>query len=349
MNKKSKSFVLIIVLVAIVAAALLGLKVYKKMLDDINGVNQSTAEYTLIIDKNDFQYEISQKLANNGIVASASFWSSWMDKNYSDYQYINGEYKMRADMSYQEIVQKLNNPDISHKIIKVCIPEGMNVMEISGILEENGICSAESFLNECKSSKKYYSEHSFNFLESVPSNDNIAFELEGFLFPATYDIGLNTEAEAVVCMMLDAFKDHLTNDMLAFCDEHNMTLFELVTLVSVVQEEAFGVNSAKNIASVFMNRLDKGVKLQSDVTYFYARDLRDDCGFSQEVYDSYYTYRCEGLPVGPITNSGDDIMDATVNYPETEYMYFFSDLQKEFHFAKTSDEFFRLQKEFPWE
>ena len=183
----------------------------------------------------------------------------------------------------------------------------------------------------------------------MPDSDLIGYQLEGFLFPATYDIGLNTPAKEVVEQMLDAFGEHITDDMTRFCDENNMTLYQLLTLASVVQEEAFGVSSAKNIASVFINRLNKGVKLQSDVTYFYAKDLRDDYGFSQEVYDEYYTYRCNGLPSGPISNSGDDIMDATVNAPKTDYMYFFSDLEKEFHFAKTAEEFVQLQKEYPWQ
>ncbi len=90
------------------------------------------------------------------------------------------------------------------------------------------------------------------------------------------------------------------------------------------------------------------MKLQSDVTFSYARDLRDKQGFSQKVYDSYYTYRCEGLPAGPITNSGASIINAVINAPKTDYLYFFSDLNKEFHFAKTGDEFLELQKKYPW-
>ena len=148
--------------------------------------------------------------------------------------------------------------------------------------------------------------------------------------------------------MLDAFDLRLSDKWLDFCDKNNMSLFELINLSSVVQEEAFGADSAGNIASVFINRLNKGAKLQSDVTYFYARDLRDDYGFSQEVYDAYYTYRCSGLPAGPITNSGEDIINAVVNHPDTDYLYFYSDLNKEFHFAKDYDEFVALQKKYPW-
>ena len=125
-------------------------------------------------------------------------------------------------------------------------------------------------------------------------------------------------------------------------------MFELITLASIVEEEALGQNSGKNIASVFINRLNNGTKLESDVTYFYARDLRDTQGFSQQVYDAYYTYRCEGLPAGPITNPGMEIINSVVNHPDTDYMFFYSDLNKEFHFAKDYNEFMELQKKYPW-
>lgn len=345
MNKKAKTSLIAFVVVAIVIASCFGFYAYTKISDDINGKNQSDSKYTLEITKNDFQYEVSEKLAQNGMVISASAWSNWMDKHYPKFEYTNGEYYMTADMSYEEIVNKLNNPDISHKTVKVCVPEGTNAMQIAALMQDNGICSADDFLSACKKAGDY----DYAFLASVPDSDLIGYQLEGFLFPATYDVGLNTPAKQVVSMMLDAFGEHLTADMTRFCEENNMTLYQLLTLASVVQEEAFGVSSAKNIASVFINRLNKGVKLQSDVTYFYARDLRDDYGFSQQVYDAYYTYRCDALPVGPISNSGDDIIDATVNAPTTDYMYFFSDLQKEFHFAKTAEEFVQLQKQFPWQ
>lgn len=345
MTKKAKISLTVFIVIVVAVASAIGGVIYNKIQNDINGKNQSDAKYTLVITKNDFQYEVSEKLAQNGMVVSASAWSSWMDKHYPKFEYTNGEYYMSADMSYEDIVNKLNNPDISHKIVKVCVPEGTNAMQISKLMEENGICSADDFLSACKKA----SDYDYDFLSSVPDSDLIGYQLEGFLFPATYDIGLNTPAKEVVEQMLDAFGEHITDDMTRFCDENNMTLYQLLTLASVVQEEAFGVSSAKNISSVFINRINKGVKLQSDVTYFYAKDLRDDYGFSQEVYDAYYTYRCNGLPAGPISNSGDDIMDATVNAPKTDYMYFFSDLQKEFHFAKTAEEFVQLQKEFPWQ
>lgn len=343
-RKKSKLPLILFIILLVIVAGVVALYFYTQINNDILGKNQSDDTYTLIIEKKDFEYEVGQKLANNKIVCSDVVWTNWMSKHYPDFEYINGEYNMTASMSYEEIAAKLQNPDVSHKSVKVCIPEGTNAMQIADILEENGICKVADFLEVCKSTDGF----DYDFLETVPDSDLIAYKLEGFLFPATYDFAMNSEAKDIASQMLEAFDYRITDDMEQFCKDNDMTMYELITLASVVQEEALGQSSAKNIASVFMNRLKKGSKLQSDVTYYYARDLRDEYGFSQEVYDAYYTYRCSGLPAGPISNSGSDIVDAVVNYPKTDYLYFFSDLQQEFHFAKDYDEFVALQKKYPW-
>jgi UPF0755 protein len=341
---KSKSVIAILIVVIIVVCCAVGYMIYNAVSNDINGKNQSDAEYTIIIDSDDYEYEVGQMLYNTKIVISDIVWTNWMSKHYPDFTYINGEYNMRADMSYEEIAEKLQNPDISHKIVKVVIPEGYNCMQIASTLEENGICNADDFLEVCKSTDGF----DYDWLSTIPDNDLIAYKLEGFLFPATYDFGMNSDPRDIADEMLDTFDERITDDMTEYCEKNNVTLYELVTLASVVQEEALSNSSAENIASVFVNRLNKGAKLQSDVTYYYARDLRDDYGFSQDVYDAYYTYRCDGLPAGPITNSGSEIMSATVNHPDTDYLYFFSDLNQEFHFATTYDEFVSLQEKYPW-
>lgn len=343
-KNKSKGVILFLIIVLLAVVGVFAGYIVGQAKNDIDGKRQPQTEYNLEITKNDFEYEIGQKLYHNKIVLSDALWTNWMSKHYPDFKYINGEYLLTADMSYEEIAEKLQNPDVSHEGVKVAIPEGYNVMEIAKTLEENGICNADDFLEVCKSTDGF----DYDFLKTVPDSRLIAYKLEGFLFPATYDLAKNSEPKEVAEEMLDAFDARITDDMTAYCTKNHITMFELINLASVVQEEALGQKSAKNIASVFINRLNKGAKLQSDVTYYYARDLRDDYGFSQEVYDAYYTYRCPALPAGPITNPGMEIIEAVVNHPDTEYLYFFSDLQQEFHFAKDYDEFMALQKKYPW-
>ena len=342
MNKTVKIIIGIVICIAVIAAVIWG---YNAVMSDINGTEKGDVkEYTLIIKSSDFQYQVGEKLKNNGIIIEDALWTWWMDKHYPDFVYINGEYYINSSMSYEEIAQKLQNHDISHRTVKVAINEGYNVFDIARTMEENGICSAEDFYKAVSTTEGY----NYTWLEDLPTdNENIGFILEGFLFPATYDIGENTPATQVVDEMLNAFDNRLSSDMINYCQENDMTLYEFITLCSIVQEEALTQESAANIASVLVNRLNKGTKLQCDVTYYYAKNLLD-YGFSRDVYDSYYTYRCPALPSGPITNSGMEVVNAVINHPDTNYLFFFSDLQGDFHFASTGEEFERLKNQYPW-
>ncbi len=342
--KKSVKLGIIIVVCLLVVGIAGG--VSANYVKDINGSGDSDKVYNLVIEKSDYKYQVAEKLEKGGIIKSNTLWVNWMDKHYPDFVFINGEYNMAGDFSYEQIATKLQNPDVSHKSVKVAIPEGFNVFDIAQRLEENNVCKADDFLEACKSKDGY----DYNWLSNFPDNSLIAYQLEGFLFPATYDFAENSDPKAIVNQMLGAFDEHINGDMTAFCDKYGVTLYELITLASIVQEEALTPESAGNIASVFINRLEesKDAKLQSDVTYFYAAKLRDEYGFSQEVYDSYYTYRCNGLPSGPVANPGMEVINATVNHPDTDYIYFFSDLNNDFHFASDYATFEKQKEQFPW-
>lgn len=343
-KKRSKLPAVIITLIVVLVLIVAGFFGYTYALRDINGSSEEGSAYTLQIKENDFKYQVAEKLKNNGIVVSDTVWNLWMDKYYPDFVFYNGEYNMTSNMSYEEIAKKLQNPDVSHKTVSVCIPEGYTVFEIANTLQENGICNSDEFLEACKTTEPY----DYNFLAGFPTDrENIGFILEGFLFPATYDMSQNTPATEIVNQMLDAFDDRITDKMTAYCKENDMSLYSFISLCAVVQEEALNKESQGNIASVLINRLEKGSKLQCDVTYFYAKKLRD-YGYSQDVYDAYYTYRCDGLPAGPICNPGIEIINSTINHPNTDYIYFFSDLKGDFHFAETYEEFETLKAKYPW-
>ena len=317
-NKNNAAKIVIAVLIVVLAGigAYFG---YTFVSNDINGNEEYKTEYNLYISDGDTQYDVSQRLYSNGIVANDSLWSNWMDRHYPDYEYCAGEFLLTNDMSYEEIAQKLQNPDVSHKSVSVCIPEGYNVFDIATALEENGICSGKDFLEACRSKDDY----DYSFISEIPESDTIAYELEGFLFPATYDFEENMDAGEIVDEMLAAFADRITDSWRSYCSENDITLYELVTLASVVEKETLGEGVAQNIASVFINRLNSSHKLQSDVTIDYGNALRAN-GFDDSVVTSYNTYKCSALPSGPICNPGVANIDAVVNHTDTDYFYFFS-------------------------
>ncbi|MGN1203284.1 MAG: endolytic transglycosylase MltG [Eubacterium sp.] len=335
-NKKTnKGLTAVIAVLVIVLIAVTGYFGYTYIGNDINGNEQYKTEYNLYIADGASQYDVSQKLYQNGIVISDSLWSGWMDRHYPSFEYIAGEYLLTNDMSYEDIAKKLETPDISHKSVSVCIPEGYNIFDIATAMEENGICSGKDFLEACKSKEGY----DYSFINDIPESDTIAYELEGFLFPATYNLAENTSAKEVVNQMLGAFADRITDSWKAYCTENNMTLFELVTLASVVEKETLGEGVAENIASVFINRIDSNQQLQSDVTVDYGNALRAN-GFDDNIVTSYNTYKCPALPSGPICNPGVANIDAVVNHSDTNYYYFFSyNNGSDFYFTESYADF----------
>ena len=328
-KNKSKSGIAVIVILVLALLGITAYVGYTYVQKDVSGNRNTKTEYNLVIEKDDFAYQIGEKLKSNGIIKNDTVWNWWMDKHYPKFTYINGEYNMTSSMSYEEIAKKLQNPDISHKSVSVCIPEGYTVFDIADTLEKNNICKKSDFLNACKNKNDY----NYDFLNEAYMGENVAYQLEGFLFPATYDLPENSNAKDVVATMLETFDG---------------TLYELVTLASVVEKETLGDGVAQNIASVFINRLNIGHQLQSDVTIFYGNKLREN-GFGTSVVESYNTYKCPALPSGPICNPGVENINAVVNHNDTGYYYFFSDLENKFHFAKDYKEFEKLKQKYPWQ
>ena len=115
-NKSRAGIALIIVLVLV----LLGIGAYvgyTYVQSDVNGNRNTKTEYNLVIEKDDFAYQIGEKLKSNGVIKNDTIWNWWMDKHYPKFSYINGEYRMTSSMSYEDIAKKLQNPDISHCVL----------------------------------------------------------------------------------------------------------------------------------------------------------------------------------------------------------------------------------------
>ena len=317
-KNKSKGLSAVIAVLMAVLIAVVAFFGYKYISNDINGTSGDSSVITVTVNGND-SYNTSQVLYSNGIVINDSLWSNWMDRHYPDFEYVEGDYEFSADMSYEEIALSLQNPVVTRRAVTVCIPEGYDIFKIAETLEENGVCPADDFLNACSDKSQY----DYSFIADIPDSDTIAYSLEGFLFPATYDFRENSEAYAVVDTMLSAFADRVTDEWRTYCENNNMSLYELVTLASVVEKETLGEGVAQNIASVFINRLESGQKLQSDVTIDYGNKLRA-AGFEDSVVFSYNTYKCQALPSGPICNPGVENINAVVNHADTDYFYFFS-------------------------
>lgn len=208
------------------------------------------------------------------------------------------------------------------QIVSVTIPEGFSFMQIADRLESEGVCSAEDFYETAQS----YSVKSF----SVPTSSDRCFRYEGYLFPDTYDFYKNDDPKSVLIKMLNnyAAKSGMPSDK------------ELI-LASIIEKEARSDSHMKMVSSVFYNRLDNGMKLESDPTREYVNDFITGnplLGSNTSKYAALYnTYKCQ-LPAGPICNPGKKAIEAAKNPANSEYLYFFFGNDNDNHYSKILEE-----------
>jgi len=210
----------------------------------------------------------------------------------------------------------------------VTIPEGLRASEIADIFAEDGWCEPERFVNLV---------HNQSFIQSLKIQSSTS--LEGYLYPDTYHLvrGSHTE-EQLIRMMVSRFNKVYDQLMLNYNGDY--TLHELVTLASIVEKETGRKEERPTIAAVFYNRLQRGMKLQSDPTVIYGIDnfsgnlTRKDL----KTPTPYNTYIIPALPVGPICNPGGAALQAVLHPEKAKYLYFVSKNNGSHHFSKSLQE-----------
>jgi UPF0755 protein len=173
--------------------------------------------------------------------------------------------------------------------------------------------------------------------------DPVARNLEGYLFPDTYNMPRHSTAGQLVTRMVTAFQKELTAELRAKADAHGLSVRELVTLASIVEKETGKPEERPLVAAVYANRLRIGMGLQCDPTVIYAlqRVNRYTGNLTREdlQFDSpYNTYRYRGLPPGPIAAPGRASLEAAADPADVPYLYFVSRGDGTHVFAATLEE-----------
>lgn len=222
--------------------------------------------------------------------------------------------------------------------VMVTFPEGSTVSQIAQKLEASGVCSAAEFMAQAENPLNI---EGFSF--SIPNSEERAFLLEGYIFPDTYEFYRGESAESAIKRFLKNMQSKLTQDIVDRCDELGFTVDEMLTLASIIQEEAGDPAEMLKVSSVLHNRLNSSSfpKLQCDVATAYLREYvkpyKDEVRYAQLI-ELYNTYHCEGLPAGPISNIGMEAINAALWPSETEYYFFVTDSEGVYHYAETWEE-----------
>lgn len=218
-----------------------------------------------------------------------------------------GEYLFSRPATVWEVYDRIARGDVHHYVVRV--PEGSNMFEIAELIGRLKLFSPAEFLAAARDT---------SLIADLAPN---APTLEGYLFPATYSITRRTTARDLCRMMTGKFRE-VWRQIGAPGDVHS-----IVTLASLVEKETAVPAERGLIASVFRNRLQRGMRLQCDPTTIYAALL--DGSYRGAIYRSdldrrhaYNTYQVAGLPPGPIANPGREALEATLRPPKSDYLYF---------------------------
>ena len=251
-----------------------------------------------------------------------------------------GEYRFDHPASMLEIYSRIARGDVYTRTL--VIPPGFNIFDIAQAVEQAGLGSRDTFLEAERS-------HTELIAKISPG----ARSLEGFLYPDTYRFSRHTTPETMLSTMVKRWKSVAlqlqpqANTWKPYLPESDPDAHvdwrAVVTMASLIEKEVAEPAERPLVAGVFINRLRKGIPLQTDPAVIYAALLsnryRGTIYASDLQFDSAYnTYRHSGLPPGPICNPGMPSLLAALAPAQTDYLYFVSDASGHSRFAATLEE-----------
>ncbi len=233
-----------------------------------------------------------------------------------------GTFELHDNMSLSDIIYTLATKGDAANTFTLTIPEGYSAEKIAVLLEEKQICTAEDFLDALENGS-----YSYDFIQDIPSDKPYNYKLQGFLFPSTYEFYNDATPNHIIDTMLGEFdRQYQSIDK----GKNKKTLYDIVTMASLIEREARLPEERTTIAGVIQNRLDIDMLLQVDATVIYA--ISDGLYDVDTVYykdletnSPYNTYRFKGLPAGPICSPGLDSLKAAIFPEQHEYYYYHTD------------------------
>lgn len=257
-----------------------------------------------------------------------------------------GTYELNKNMSVEEIVKKFQAGDVVIKEINVTFQEGKNMRDIAKIISENTNNSYEDVMKvfEDKEYAKGLIEE-YWFLTDEILDNNIYYPLEGYLYPDTYTFeSVDVSIDDIIKIMLDQ-TDKVLSEYQIEIKSKGYTVHQFLSLASVVENEGISTEDRKGIAKVFLNRIERGMALQSDVTTYYAFKVNmGDRDLTQSELNTANPYNTRGpnmegkIPVGPISNVSESAIEATLNPSDTDAIFFVADKNGKIYFSNTNEE-----------
>jgi UPF0755 protein len=267
--------------------------------------------------------EVSRALQEGGVLRQAAAFR-WLARLRGDAGRLRaGEYAFTGDASAGEVLDQLvEGRVLLHRVV---VPEGLTAEEIATRLQAAGIVESGPFLD---------------LVRDPDAAMELGVEgatLEGFLFPETYQLARGLQPMEVARTMVDQFLS-VWEEIGPLAEERGLSMHATVTLASIVEKETAIPTERPLVAAVFENRLERGMRLETDPTVIYGIPHFDGNLRKSDLENGnnpYNTYRYAGLPPGPIANPGEASLRAVVNPADVDYLYFVSRNDGTHQFSKT--------------
>ena len=321
--------------------------------NEIHGNGAPGAEVTVSIPQGSGVATIANKLKEAGVIRSAYLFRWYVGEKGMASKLQYGDFTLQTGANAYDAIIATLSQYAKAETVRVTIPEGTTAIAIAQKMEAAGLCTAEEFLKEANEGDF----SAYTFWQYVPEDKdapNRFMKCEGYLFPETYEFLKDDTVHNYVATFYAQFDAQFTEEMYAALKKQGMTLPELVTRASFVQEEA-GNSQDSNVAQVFRNRLAEGSpypRLQSNTSSHIQSDADNNYLWNwvapyyggwddipENILAAYDTYSCTGLPAGPISNPGLAAIKAALEpQPDEEAKdaYFFvTDLKGNYYYAHT--------------
>ena len=303
---KVAAIVLVALLVLGGGSAYLFRSQIRAVIDTISGVDyqgSGTGTATLVIESGDTGEAVATKLVKLGVTKDFSF--TYKRIIARDPKFVPGTFTLRKQMSADSALDLIANPS-SKVVTRVTVKEGLRIGNVLKVLSSESGIALSDFQGAVKDPTVY------GLPATLPNMD-------GYLFPATYEIEPGSKATDVIRMMVDRMSAELKKFGVSDAKRH-----EVLTMASIVQKEARQTPDFYKVSRVFYNRLKVGMHLQSDATVSYGSGGTTVTTTDAERADGnlYNTYVHAGLPVGPIGAPGETAIDAALHPADGTWLYF---------------------------
>ena len=327
-DKKSKKFIVPIIIIFIL------LSIVAFVFTQIGPYNKNNKDDIVIdIPTGSTLNQVTDILKENNLIKNKIIFKLYVRLSDNSSKLKSGKYLFNQTYSNKEIINDLSKGKVYNDGIRITIPEGSTSIEIVDLLTKNNLGDKKVYKKLINNPKEF--KNRFKFLD----DENIV-SLEGFLYPSTYYFKEDESEKYILNHMLETFESKYNDKLQKRQKELNKSLYEVINLASIVEKEAVLDEDRPIIASVFYNRINIGMPLQSDATIQYIfKERKKSITYNDLKIDSpYNTYKVQGLPPTPIANPGIKSIEAVLYPANTEYLYFVATIEGGNNYSKTYEE-----------